>query len=162
MNRHDDRDLRRLRLGRAIDRHRRARGLTQDELEQMTGISQSSISQWQRGQRGVPNIEHIAQLEEALGLPVGALLIEGGYVNVPTTTFDLLPVDPLLTPERRELVLDLYVAQIARSERELGAHAAELDAAASLPVEVPRRSSSGARATSSAAATTRRRSAANS
>lgn len=106
-------------LGQALRRHREARGLSQERLSAATGISQSNFSNWERADRNmIPSVEDIAKIERALGLTPGALLIEAGYVELPTSTLTMLEVDPDLAPERREIVADLYRAQVERSRPE--------------------------------------------
>lgn len=150
MDRHRDEDERRLRLGRAIERHRKARAMSQEALEAASGVSQSSISQWQRGRRGVPNVNHVARLEEALGLRPGTLLIEAGFVEMPTTTVEMIRADKALSPERREDLVAMYRVQAARSS-ELA------DATADLASDGVGGGVDSASTTNSAAPSTRRR-----
>jgi len=65
-------------LGSAIRRHRSE--MNQTELAGQLGVSQSAISQWETGVAHV-TIEQLSQVERALHLRSGTLLIEAGYVD---------------------------------------------------------------------------------
>ena len=56
----------RMRLGRNIERLRRAKGLTQAALARQMGIDQRCLSHWEHGRR-VPTIESLHQLHDELG-----------------------------------------------------------------------------------------------
>lgn len=66
-------------LGQAI---RRGRGeLSQAELGRRVGRPQGSISMWESG-TNVPSLEKLFDLEAALGLCRGALLVDAGLIEV--------------------------------------------------------------------------------
>jgi len=60
-----------------IRKLRKGRGLTQSGLARKTGLSQSYLSQVERGAR-VPSVRTLRRIAATLGVPVGALLDEGG------------------------------------------------------------------------------------
>ena len=101
---------RRAALGQAIRRHR---GETpQSELAQRLGVSQASISSWEQGGVALP-AEQVAEVEAALGLRAGVLLIEAGFVDEA-----LGPVDWNLAHVRRALqrAVDDLVAEVHRGD----------------------------------------------
>ncbi len=72
-------DARMTALGVGIRRHR-AR-MTQTELATKVGLTQGSISSWEKGV--VPlTCQQVALVEAALGLRTGTLFLEAGYVNL--------------------------------------------------------------------------------
>ncbi|WP_258002309.1 helix-turn-helix domain-containing protein [Burkholderia sp. WAC0059] len=64
-------------VGRAIARHRRAAGLTQEQLSEAVGIAQSSLSHIERG-LVTPSLERLAGIAEQLGCRLVDLLAESG------------------------------------------------------------------------------------
>lgn len=76
----------RLRLmGAAIRSARLEAGLTQARLGSRIGVPQSVVSSWEAGLVR-HRVETVHLLEVTLGLAPGALLIAGGYVQVPMST----------------------------------------------------------------------------
>lgn len=59
-------DMRRL-VGRNLERIRRARGLTQEQLEARSGFSQQYLSGLERGRRN-PTVVTVYELAQALGV----------------------------------------------------------------------------------------------
>src|SRR5882672_895779 len=57
-------------FGMLLREHRRAAGLTQEQLAERAGVSPRSISELERGGRHVPRRDTVALLAGALGLPV--------------------------------------------------------------------------------------------
>lgn len=55
--------------GKMIAEKRKEKGLTQDALGAMLGISGKAVSKWERG-LSQPDVSHIGKLTELLGLPV--------------------------------------------------------------------------------------------
>lgn len=55
--------------GKMIAEKRKEKGLTQDALGAMLGISGKAVSKWERG-LSRPDASHIGKLTELLGLPV--------------------------------------------------------------------------------------------
>src|SRR5437016_4340286 len=56
------------RFGDALRSHRRAAGLTQEELAERAGVSPRSISGLERGEGATPRRDTLSLLERALGL----------------------------------------------------------------------------------------------
>ena len=54
-------------FGEALRDHRRAAGLTQEELAERAGVSPRSISGLERGEGGAPRRDTVALLVRALG-----------------------------------------------------------------------------------------------
>lgn len=92
------------RLGRAIRRHRGR--MTQAELADRLGVSQSAVSQWETGTTEV-TAEHMIRLEGVLGLRSGSLFVEAGYVDE-----SLLGLDAAM-----RLALGLLEEAVARLSR---------------------------------------------
>lgn len=63
----------RIRLGRAILAHRKARGLTQEQLAEAAGFSTVWVGQLERGE-GLPTLDSLVRLAEALPVDASALL----------------------------------------------------------------------------------------
>src|SRR6476469_4124915 len=55
-------------FGEVLRNHRRAAGLTQEELAERAGVSPRSISGLERGEGATPRRDTVAQLVQALGL----------------------------------------------------------------------------------------------
>jgi predicted ATPase/transcriptional regulator with XRE-family HTH domain len=55
-------------FGEALRAHRRAAGLTQEELAELAGLSVRSISGWERGEGAAPRRDTLSLLVRALGL----------------------------------------------------------------------------------------------
>src|SRR5215471_7189359 len=64
-----------VRFGEVLRNHRRAAGMTQEELAERAGISPRSISGLERGEGATPRRDTVAQLVQALGL-AGSELVE--------------------------------------------------------------------------------------
>lgn len=57
------------RIGQRLLRHRtKVRGLTQDQLAELSGVSQGTISRIERGDM-LPSLATLHKLRDALGLP---------------------------------------------------------------------------------------------
>lgn len=59
--------------GRQIRDGRRKAGLTQEQLADLVGASQSLVSQWERGEK-TPSADGFVKLAEVLDIPIGSLL----------------------------------------------------------------------------------------
>ena len=66
-------DMRRL-VGRNFGRIRRAKGLTQEQVEELSGHSQQYLSSLERGRRN-PTVVTLYELEPALGVDQGELVV---------------------------------------------------------------------------------------
>ncbi len=71
-------------LGTALNRYRRERMYSLRQLGVMANLSHQAISAIEKGETQNPDPGTINQLERALNLPLGTLLIEAGYVDPPT------------------------------------------------------------------------------
>lgn len=80
------------RIGEAIRRVRRERGLSQCELAARLGRPQSTVSQLENG-KVAANLDRLASVEAALDLPRGYLAIEAGYVTSSEGHLDRPQVD---------------------------------------------------------------------
>ncbi len=60
-------------IGKRIASLRRGKGLTQDELSEMMGVSPQAVSKWENDQ-SYPDITSLPQLAEILGITVDELL----------------------------------------------------------------------------------------
>lgn len=67
-------------IGVALDRALELTGLSQRTLAERIGVKQPTISKWTRGE-SEPSLDTIADIEEALGLRRGYLLVDAGYVD---------------------------------------------------------------------------------
>jgi len=84
----DKQDVKRLAhsVGTAIARHRKAKGLTQEEVAEKLSIGNEAVSRMERG-TVMPTIARLAELAEIFGCPTADLLSE-----VSATTRDRLGV----------------------------------------------------------------------
>lgn len=85
-------------LGMRMKRIRKAQGLTQTDLQDMTGLAQSLLSKYESG-RFLPSRENVAAIAAALGVSPGALEY-GEDAGPPVVPEDALR-DYLSTPEGR-------------------------------------------------------------
>lgn len=83
--------------GTAIKKLREAKGITQNELAEIIGVSGKAVSKWETG-RGLPDISLLELLASALGISV-AELFAGQYVtndnkhsNIKNLKFYVCPV----------------------------------------------------------------------
>lgn len=77
-------DMRRL-VGRNVARYRRAKGLTQEQLEERSGHNQQYLSDLERGRRN-PTVVTLFELAQALGCtPVDLITPDGEAETVPTS-----------------------------------------------------------------------------
>ena len=97
-----------------VKRYRRSRGLTQQQLGTMVGMSSAAISQWERGDTVEPSRERVAAVDEALGAE-GAILTFYGFTPP-------VPGDAGLVRE----MLD----QFAQLQEQVGVLSRQLDQAA--------------------------------
>jgi transcriptional regulator with XRE-family HTH domain len=95
-------------LGKAI---RAARGsLTQAQLGALLQVPQTTISRWEKGQVALDVIQ-VAELEQALGLEGGSLLIAAGLIPGRRTVKDVakaLLTEPNIDPALRRDLVAIY------------------------------------------------------
>lgn len=85
-------------IGGKIRQLRKERGLTQVQVSQLSGVSQSAISDIESGRvTKLPNIDTVGKIASALGCTVAELLGEGAPAAAPSDG---------LTPTERQLILD--------------------------------------------------------
>ena len=74
--------------GAIIKRMREAKGLTQQQLAEIIGVSSKAVSKWETA-KGLPDITLIEPLSSALGVSVMELM-SGDAVNNKNTSFNIL------------------------------------------------------------------------
>lgn len=74
-------DIREL-VGRNFLRIRREKGLTQEQIEELSGFSQQYLSGLERGKRN-PTILSLFELSQALGVSLGELISEPSAAETP-------------------------------------------------------------------------------
>ena len=85
-------------IGGKIRQLRKERGLTQVQVSQLSGVSQSAISDIESGRvTKLPNIATVGKIASALGCTVAELLGEGAPAAAPSDG---------LTPTERQLIRD--------------------------------------------------------
>jgi len=75
-------------IGQLIRERRLALGMTQEQLEQRTGVSQTYISQIERGHTQRPEPATLRALSSVLGVPLRDLEIAAGWIVVETVIRD--------------------------------------------------------------------------
>lgn len=58
-------------IGKNIKKYRTAKGITQEELGQLVGVTTQAVSKWECG--GTPDAEILPQLSQVLGVSIDAL-----------------------------------------------------------------------------------------
>ncbi len=59
-------------IGKQIKKYRTQKGLTQEQLGQLLGVTTQAVSKWERG--GTPDAELLPDISQALGVSIDALL----------------------------------------------------------------------------------------
>lgn len=108
-------------LGQVI---RKTRGdLTQSEVGErsrelgFTELVQTTLSRWELGMVDL-SVEQVREVEQALGVEPGYILVTAGYVNPAVT--DLVPLlrsDPKVDPDLREDLARIYTSYVEMSAR---------------------------------------------
>ncbi|MFQ5745464.1 MAG: helix-turn-helix domain-containing protein [Acidobacteriota bacterium] len=105
-------------VGERLWRARQARGLTQKQLAQATGIDQANISKLERGMLRDVRASNLLRLAEALGVSTDYLLgRDGTYADPPPALPALAPL--LSTLEALQPLVQQAVQQ-ARASAEAG------------------------------------------
>lgn len=94
-------------LNDALRSVREARGLTQAKLADTLGVDQAMCSRWESNPDWNPRVDELLAIDDALGLPRGALLKAAGYIDDTTTAEQAITADPALSPDGRDAVLIL-------------------------------------------------------
>ena len=101
-----------------IRKHRMDRGLSQQELGELLGISSAAVSKWERGQ-SAPDVDMLARLADAFGISMDELC---GHEPPPTPESNFAVMTRAfirLTPEEQRKFLDVGRALFAHAfERE--------------------------------------------
>jgi transcriptional regulator with XRE-family HTH domain len=105
-------------LGSFIRAQRQYASLSVRRLAELAGVSNPYLSQIERGLRK-PSAEILQQLAEALRISVETLYVRAGFLqadDTPSSTVpDAIDADPLLTPEQKAALLNVYRSFIADS-----------------------------------------------
>lgn len=91
-----------------------AANVTQEQLMDLLGVSQASISDWTQGKHGPRSPEKTFHLERVLGLDPGSLSRHLGYVpaevvQVATDVESAIRADPALNAEGKDFLLGAYL-----------------------------------------------------
>lgn len=98
-----------MKLGNAIRRTYKSKGLTQAYIGDALGITQGEVSQMVTGKR-LPSIDQMLSIEAALDVPAGYLMREAGIITDPVDVRSAVLADVHLSDEGREAVLAVYQA----------------------------------------------------
>lgn len=89
---------RRSQLGQEIKRLRKLRRLTQEQLEEVSGVGQSTISALENGRQDQTSAEYFRRLAKALGVSVNVLLAAAGVMDEEEAEEESRPAAPLYAP----------------------------------------------------------------
>jgi transcriptional regulator with XRE-family HTH domain len=133
-------------LAETLRQYRKQRGLTQQELADLAGLTQGAVTNLERGVNPRPSGETVKKLAHALGITADQLMVEADLIPPPATLAELdgapdlalqelIRAWPDLTPEDRETALavtrSLLERHQKRKKRKNGAIAPESNTAAS-------------------------------
>ncbi len=90
-------------LGDACD----AAGLKQEQIADVVGVHQTTVSKWLLG-KTQPPLEHLWVIEEMCGLPRGRLLRVADFVEPDTSVEAAISQDPDLDEDSRDSMVKLY------------------------------------------------------
>lgn len=86
------------RMGVLIHTMRKSRNLTQTQLAQYVGVSQSAIGMWESGQRK-PTYENLEALTDVFNVPMSALLEDDpDYIRMPHNLTKMSNIEPHSIP----------------------------------------------------------------
>lgn len=105
------------RIGQAIRDARGAR--PQKEVAALAGLGADSLSDIENG-KAEPKLSTLERLADALSVPLGALLLRAGAIDLSLPIEELLASDPDLSEDSRDLMRRLY-ERAKRFDREEGA-----------------------------------------
>jgi transcriptional regulator with XRE-family HTH domain len=109
-------------LGEAIRLRRLDLGMSQEELAERIGpdVRQSDVSRLERGKVLFPRLERLNQIASALGISIGALLLEAGWFTddeslqvVPAERHESGSAVPILVADDEPVSLEAIVALLA-------------------------------------------------
>ena len=98
-------------IGRLIQKHREAAGMSQEQLAEAVGVSAIFISTIERGVKS-PSLENFIEIVNALNITADPLLVgvlKNGYKIRASKLTEILDT---LAPEERERVLSVVEAMI--------------------------------------------------
>lgn len=98
-------------FGDRIRTLRKDRDLTQLQLAEYVGVSQTAVAAWETGKREVPKGDNLLMLAEALGFDAGELMeVTGKSPKDSTKEVHLLAAFRVLTKERQLIAIKLLEA----------------------------------------------------
>lgn len=100
------------RFATLVRQARERRGLTQSQLGARVGLTQSSVSLWERGEVVPTSVELLRKLERVLTMTPGTLLAAAGYPVKLTamTPEDAIGADPSLKEDEKAAALTMLRA----------------------------------------------------
>jgi len=104
-------------LGAALRTVREAAGVSQGELGHRIDRKQSYLSEWESGRKPLP-LRLMPDIEKALGVSRGTLLVAAGFVDQGMSARDLIMADPSLSAEDRRTLVQVY--DLARRDGSFG------------------------------------------
>lgn len=100
-----------LTLGDRIKRSRTEQGLTQQQLAEKVGVTQTAIAAWESGKRGVPKGDNLLRLAGALGFDADRLMgIARAPSEMPPEAAQLLAVFSALPKDKQVIAIKLVEA----------------------------------------------------
>jgi len=107
---------------------RKRKNLTVRELAEKTDVSHSYLTQIENGKRGVPSHEILTRLAKPLGVSVDELMIQAGYINLLSYSYQPVIHELEGSPPSYENVCALFVlgVNIKRLREKMGKTAIEL------------------------------------
>lgn len=98
-------------LGDRIKQFRTAQGLTQQQLADKVGVTQTAVAAWECGKRGVPKGNNLLKLAQALGLEANELLgADSGTPMAPLAESQLLVAFRALPKDKQLIAIKLVEA----------------------------------------------------
>lgn len=106
-------------FGAFIRRHRKQRGLTQDQLAVLVGVSQPTISEWEQGKAIPDGPEKLEALAEALKAELDLLMdvMTSGPVSDGDAVVQAIWAQQLLTRDERNALILVYKRFLVGRER---------------------------------------------
>lgn len=104
-------------IGEAVRVTYEGAGLTQQQLAERlgAGVDQPTVSKMVRNQRR-PSLEEIRAIEDAAGVPHGAVLRAAGFVDLGASVPDAIAADPGLTPVARSALVAAYEVLVGHGD----------------------------------------------
>lgn len=100
-----------LTLGDRVKRFRKTNGLTQQQLAERVGVTQSAVAAWESGKREVPNGDNLLRLSEVLGFQADELIgAASGAPKVPREESQLLAAFRTLPIDKQVIAIKLVEA----------------------------------------------------